>query len=235
MGGAHGGRAAWPHSVHRCSARHLGPRLSSQSIRMIETTTTAKCLSPSPSSAGAASAGAAIGVPEGSVCRKRCAEGSQRHPSERRRRTGAVSFFTDLRSTKIKEMRRQPRVSLIGYDADAGFQIRLEGKATIDKEGREKAAAWAVCRSQSLDLCTCARCFSATATIGAEGGLRPRRRALLPRAARRGVRPVRWRECAKARPRRVGSSASRIWGVMGLKRSQAPHRAAIFANVRCNV
>ncbi len=58
---------------------------------------------------------------------------------------GAVSFFTNLRSAKIKEMRRQPRVSLIGYDADAGFQIRLEGKATIDKEGREKAAAWAAC------------------------------------------------------------------------------------------
>jgi pyridoxamine 5'-phosphate oxidase len=65
---------------------------------------------------------------------------------------GAVSFFTDLRSAKIKEMRRQPRVSLIGYDADAGFQIRLEGKATIDKEGRKKAAAWAACRSHSRTL-----------------------------------------------------------------------------------
>ena len=64
----------------------------------------------------------------------------------------AVSFFTDLRSAKIKEMRRQPRVSLIGYDADAGFQIRLEGKATIDKEGREKDAAWAVCRSHTRAL-----------------------------------------------------------------------------------
>jgi pyridoxine/pyridoxamine 5'-phosphate oxidase len=65
---------------------------------------------------------------------------------------GAVSFFTDLRSAKIKEMRRQPRVSLIGYDADAGFQIRLEGKATIDKEGREKAAAWAAYRSHTRAL-----------------------------------------------------------------------------------
>jgi pyridoxamine 5'-phosphate oxidase len=65
---------------------------------------------------------------------------------------GAVSFSTDLRSAKIKEMRRQPRVSLIGYDADAGFQIRLEGKATIDKEGRKKAAAWAACRSHSRTL-----------------------------------------------------------------------------------
>jgi pyridoxine/pyridoxamine 5'-phosphate oxidase len=45
---------------------------------------------------------------------------------------GAVSFFTDVRSTKIEEIRHQPRVSLLGYDADAGFQIRLEGKATID-------------------------------------------------------------------------------------------------------
>ena len=53
---------------------------------------------------------------------------------------GAVSLFTDVRSAKIEEIRHQPRVSLLGYDADAGFQIRLEGKATIDTEGPEKAA-----------------------------------------------------------------------------------------------
>src|SRR5208283_3017123 len=70
---------------------------------------------------------------------RRRAEGSQRYPSERRR---AVSFFTDLRSAKIEEMRHEPRVSLLGYDADAGFQVRLEGKATIDTEGPETAAAW---------------------------------------------------------------------------------------------
>src|SRR5208282_2362514 len=64
----------------------------------------------------------------------------------------AVSFFTDLRSAKIYEMRHDPRVSLIGYDADAGFQIRLEGKATIDAEGAEKAAAWAACRSHTRAL-----------------------------------------------------------------------------------
>ncbi len=34
---------------------------------------------------------------------------------------GAVSFFTDLRSAKVEEIRHEPRVSLIGYDADAGF------------------------------------------------------------------------------------------------------------------
>jgi len=65
---------------------------------------------------------------------------------------GAVSFFTDVRSAKVEEIRRQPRVSLIGYGADAGFQIRLEGKATIDTEGPEKAAAWATCRSHTRAL-----------------------------------------------------------------------------------
>ena len=56
---------------------------------------------------------------------------------------GAVSFSTDLRSAKIKEMRRQPRVSLIGYDADAGFQIRLEGKAAIERPRRVgSSASW---------------------------------------------------------------------------------------------
>jgi Pyridoxamine 5'-phosphate oxidase len=61
---------------------------------------------------------------------------------------GAVSFFTDVRSAKIEEIRHPPRGSLLGYDADAGFQMRLEGKAAMDTQGREKAAAWASCRSQ---------------------------------------------------------------------------------------
>ena len=65
---------------------------------------------------------------------------------------GAVSFFTDVRSAKIEEIRHEPRVSLLGYDADAGFQIRLEGNATIDTEGPEKAAAWAACRSHTRAL-----------------------------------------------------------------------------------
>src|SRR5271166_3349410 len=39
---------------------------------------------------------------------------------------GTVSFFTDLRSSKIEEIRHEPRVSLVAYDEDAGFQIRLE-------------------------------------------------------------------------------------------------------------
>jgi pyridoxamine 5'-phosphate oxidase len=65
---------------------------------------------------------------------------------------GAVSFFTDIRSTKIEEIHHQPRVSLLGYDADAGLQIRLEGKATIDTDGPEKAAAWASCRSHTRGL-----------------------------------------------------------------------------------
>jgi len=65
---------------------------------------------------------------------------------------GAVSFFTDVRSAKIEEIRHEPRVSLVGYDEEAGFQIRLEGKATIDTEGPEKAAAWAACRSHTRAL-----------------------------------------------------------------------------------
>ncbi len=71
---------------------------------------------------------------------------------------GAVSVFTDLRSAKIEEMRHEPRVSLVGYDADAGFQIRLEGKAAIDAEGPEKAAAWAACRSHTA-LSSSIRCL----------------------------------------------------------------------------
>jgi hypothetical protein len=32
---------------------------------------------------------------------------------------------TDVRSPKIAEIRRDPRVSLVGYDPQAGIQIRL--------------------------------------------------------------------------------------------------------------
>ena len=65
---------------------------------------------------------------------------------------GAVSFYTDLRSAKIAEIRRQPRVSLHGWDADAGLQMRLEGAATIAAEGPEKSAAWAACRPHTRAL-----------------------------------------------------------------------------------
>ncbi len=65
---------------------------------------------------------------------------------------GAVSFFTDLRSAKVEEIRHEPRVSLIGYDPDFGFHIRLEGKANIYTEGPDKAAPWAACRSHTRPL-----------------------------------------------------------------------------------
>jgi pyridoxine/pyridoxamine 5'-phosphate oxidase len=65
---------------------------------------------------------------------------------------GAVSFFADLRSAKIEEIRHERRVSLIGYDETAAFQIRAEGEATIDSESPEKTAAWAACRSHTRAL-----------------------------------------------------------------------------------
>ena len=219
VGGAHGGGAAWPHAVHHCSARHLGPR--------------------------------------------RCAEGSQRHPSERRRRTGRrlvlhrPSFGENQRDAPpaagfSHRFRCGRRISnSFGGQGDdrqggSGKGCGLGGLSisypralpAYDRRSRRSCAQWrwrwrrAFRRGRHLAhpdrlarhhwACTCARCFSATATIGAEGGLRPRRRALLSRAARRGVRPVRCRECAKARPRRVGSSASRIWYVMEPKRRSVP-------------
>ena len=36
-----------------------------------------------------------------------------------------LSFVTDVRSPKIAEIRLDPRVSLVGYDPQAGIQIRL--------------------------------------------------------------------------------------------------------------
>ena len=62
----------------------------------------------------------------------------------------AVSFFTDVRPRR--DTTWSHGFSWSGYDEEAGFQIRLEGKATIDTEGPEKAAAWAACRSHTRAL-----------------------------------------------------------------------------------
>ncbi|MXQ10319.1 pyridoxamine 5'-phosphate oxidase family protein [Microvirga makkahensis] len=63
-----------------------------------------------------------------------------------------VSFVTDLRSPKVAEIRRDPRVSLVGYDPQGGIQIRLEGRAVILAQPEDKKPIWDRCRSHTLAL-----------------------------------------------------------------------------------
>lgn len=56
--------------------------------------------------------------------------------------TGAIWFNTDLRSPKAAELGADPRISILGYDRDAGFQIRVEGAATLHRDAPGKQTAW---------------------------------------------------------------------------------------------
>jgi pyridoxamine 5'-phosphate oxidase len=53
-----------------------------------------------------------------------------------------VRFHTDRRSAKAFEIERDPRVSLLVYDAPAKLQIRLEGSAVLHASGPEAERAW---------------------------------------------------------------------------------------------
>lgn len=63
-----------------------------------------------------------------------------------------VAFHTDVRSSKVAEIRTNPKVALVTADLEANIQIRLEGKASIITNGPVKRAAWDASRDHSLVL-----------------------------------------------------------------------------------
>ncbi|PAJ86502.1 pyridoxamine 5'-phosphate oxidase family protein [Burkholderia ubonensis] len=69
------------------------------------------------------------------------------------RRAGHVlSFHTDVRSEKVAELRRDPRIALVGVDLDALVQIRVEGIASICTDEAERRAVWQASRPHTLLL-----------------------------------------------------------------------------------
>lgn len=64
----------------------------------------------------------------------------------------SVSFVTDLRSAKVKELRHSPLISLLGYDPVNNQQIRLEGTAEVLSEGERRAQIWETSRARTLIL-----------------------------------------------------------------------------------
>lgn len=67
-------------------------------------------------------------------------------------RAGTLSFVTDLRSPKVAEIRRDPRVSLVGFDGAGSTQLRLSGTAAIVEDEAEKRSVWEALRNRTLVL-----------------------------------------------------------------------------------
>lgn len=51
-------------------------------------------------------------------------------------------FATDARSAKAAELARDPRAAFAVYDDDASVQLRLEGRAAVVSDERERRDAW---------------------------------------------------------------------------------------------
>ncbi|HKK48041.1 MAG TPA: pyridoxamine 5'-phosphate oxidase family protein, partial [Alkalispirochaeta sp.] len=62
-----------------------------------------------------------------------------------------VDLHTDLRSPKVAEIRANPAVSLLFYDAPGKRQLRAKGRATIHTQDDLTAARWETMRSQSRE------------------------------------------------------------------------------------
>ena len=63
-----------------------------------------------------------------------------------------LSFHTDVRSEKVAELRRDPRISIVANDLDALAQIRAEGVASICDDEAQRRAIWASSRPHTLLL-----------------------------------------------------------------------------------
>ncbi|MBL0373963.1 pyridoxamine 5'-phosphate oxidase family protein [Rhizobium sp. KVB221] len=65
---------------------------------------------------------------------------------------GALSFVTDIRSPKIEQLRRDPRVSLVGFDPSALIQLRVAGQATVVSDDGIRRNVWHSLRGKTLIL-----------------------------------------------------------------------------------
>lgn len=82
-----------------------------------------------------------------------------RHADAARR---LLRVHTDARSSKCREIEREPLVALHGVDLDAGFQIRIEGRAALLRDGPIHDAAWAATPDETRAL------YRSATTAGAD-------------------------------------------------------------------
>lgn len=57
-----------------------------------------------------------------------------------------LRLHTDVRTAKVAELARAPRLSLLFYDPPAKLQLRIEGEGRIEAEGPAADQAWASTR-----------------------------------------------------------------------------------------
>ncbi len=60
-----------------------------------------------------------------------------------------LSFHTDLRSNKVKEIQSNKNVSALFYDKKRRVQIRLQGKAQLDENSNKLKKIWSSMRPES--------------------------------------------------------------------------------------
>ncbi len=58
------------------------------------------------------------------------------------RRLGKLWFYSDRRSEKIEQLRRQPQATAVTYDPEASVQLRLRGTAGVDASGALADQHW---------------------------------------------------------------------------------------------
>ncbi|WP_175856666.1 pyridoxamine 5'-phosphate oxidase family protein [Burkholderia anthina] len=63
-----------------------------------------------------------------------------------------LSFHTDVRSEKVAELRRDPRIAIVANDLDALVQIRAEGTVAICDDDAQRRAIWQSSRPHTLLL-----------------------------------------------------------------------------------
>ena len=68
-----------------------------------------------------------------------------------------IRFHSDFRSDKVKELKGNKRISVIGYDPNLKTQIRLSGKAKINHKNKLSMKAWQ--ESQAISK----KCYSVKA------------------------------------------------------------------------
>lgn len=68
------------------------------------------------------------------------------------RERAAISFVTDMRSPKVAEILRDPRVSLVGFDGEKSVQLRLSGIASVVADDVARKSMWDRLRHRTLVL-----------------------------------------------------------------------------------
>ena len=54
-----------------------------------------------------------------------------------------LRFHTDARAPKVAAILRDPRIAVLGYDKQAKIQLRMRGRARIERDGARVEEAWA--------------------------------------------------------------------------------------------